>query len=242
MVVSRGTQRIGEVLVAAGLVDSTQLKSGLAHLEQWGGRLTHALCEMGLADEETMATAIGRAYSLDVVPLGTVPKDPGALKVLQASFCKEHGFYPLSLKDRLLTLAVSDPSDLGGIDQVKALAAPARVRLVLATEAEVQHAIERHYFGRVPRILSNKARKAVTRDLPLQPEPGALEVDTSAPPPLSGAGYERGETFDFSDEEGEGWTPELRARLARAQENQQKTTLMFKVVRELLFEKGVLDE
>jgi Type II secretion system (T2SS), protein E, N-terminal domain len=237
---SRGSQRIGEVLVAAGLLDAVQLKAGLAQLGQWGGRLTRALSELGLADEEAMADAIARAWDMDRISLGTLHRDPIALKLLPASFCKEHGFFPVVLRDRVLHLAVSDPSDLTGIDEAGALAG-GRLELAVSTESEIQHAIERHYFNRTPRIVSNKARKAVTRDLPIQSD-GGLQLDTDAPP-MPAAVFARNEAeFDFNDTTGKQWTPELVERLKQAQENQKKTTLMFKVVRELLFEKGVLEE
>lgn len=235
---SRGPKRIGDILLAAGIVDEVQLRSGQAHVAQWGGRLTRALNELGLADEEAMADAIARDWDLDRISLGTIHRDPNALKLMPASFCKEHGFFPVSLRDRTLTLAVSDPSNLTGIDEAMSLAG-GRVEIAVCTELEIQHAIERHYFNRTPRVLSNKARKAVTRDLPIQSD-GALQLDTSAPPTPAALRAEA--SFDFSDTTGKPWTPELLERLERAKENQKKTTLMFKVVRELLFEKGVLEE
>ena len=237
---SRGSQRIGEVLVAAGLLDAVQLKAGLAQLSQWGGRLTRALTELGLADEEPMADVIARAWDLDRISLGTLHRDPLALKLLPASFCTEHGFFPVVLRDRVLQLAVSDPSDLAGIDEAGALAG-GRVGLAVSTESEIQHAIERHYFNRTPRVMSNKARKAVTRDLPLQAD-GGLLLDTVGPPTPAATMARDESEFDFGDTSGKQWTPELVERLKKAQENQKKTTLMFKVVRELLFEKGLLEE
>jgi Type II secretion system (T2SS), protein E, N-terminal domain len=237
---SRGAQRIGEILLAAGLVDAVQLRSGMAHMSKWGGRLAHALNELGLADEEQMADAIARAYDMDRISLGTLHRDPIALKLLQPSFCKEHAFFPVVLRDRVLHLAVSDPSDLEGIDEAGALAG-GRVELAVSTEAEIQHAIERHYFNRTPRVVSNKARKAVTRDLPIQDD-GGLQLDTDGPPRPAATIARSEAEFDFNDTTGKQWTPELLERLKKAHENQQKTTLMFKVVRELLFEKGVLEE
>jgi hypothetical protein len=236
----RGAQRIGEILVAAGLIDAVQLRSGMAQMSQWGGRLTRALDELGLADEEPMADAIARAYDLDRISLGTLHRDPSALKLLQPAFCKDHGFFPVVLRDRVLMLAVSDPSDLGAIDAASSLAG-ARIELAITTEAEVQHAIERHYFNRTPRITSNRARKAVTREVPLH-NSGELQLDTSAPPTVQdAASFEPGQTFDFSDPTAN-WTPELLARLEKAKLNQEKTTLMLKVVRELLLEKGLLQQ
>jgi hypothetical protein len=236
---SRGAQRIGDILLHAGLIDQVQLKSGLAQLQQFGGRLPKVLNDLGLADEDQMADAIAKSFDLDRISLGTIHRDANALKLLQPSFCKEHSFFPVALRDRTLTLAVSDPTDLPGLDEAMALAG-GRVELAVATEQEIQFAIEKLYFNRTPRILSNKARKAVTRDLPIQDD-GALQLDTDAPPSPEPAGFQRGATFDF-DTSGSEWTPELKKRLEEVKENQKKTTFLFRAIRELLFEKGLLEE
>jgi hypothetical protein len=236
---SRGAQRIGDILAAAGLIDAVQLRSGMAHVSKWGGRMTKALTELGLVDEEAMADVIAKSYDMNRISLGTIVRDNAALRLLQPSFCKDHGFFPVSLTERLLTLAVADPSDIAGLDEAMALAG-GRVEVVVSTEQEIQFAIEKHYFNRTPRIVSNKARKAVTRDLPLA-DNGGLQLETEAPPAPAPQGFQRGATFDF-DTSGSAWTPELKMRLEQVKANQKKTTFLYDVVRSLLKDKGLLDE
>ncbi|HYO71337.1 MAG TPA: hypothetical protein VEU33_35190, partial [Archangium sp.] len=41
--------RIGEILVKARVIDEMQLRSALAQHDQWGGRLSRIITDMGIA-------------------------------------------------------------------------------------------------------------------------------------------------------------------------------------------------
>ena len=245
MTASRGAQRVGEVLVKAGLLDAMQLKSVLHHVEQWGGRVPKAAAELGLADEEDMARALCEAMALKFLPLGKVPRDGAAMKLYDATFCEKHMVFPVRLENRVLTLAVADPTDVVSLDEARAKA-PGRVNVVLATETGILHAIERHYHGREPRIVSNKARKAVTRDEPMEMV-GGLELDR-APPPSTGESMEPGRMLEFKDDSSDaedaapdpGWTADQLGRLETLRQNQAKAGLILDALKALLLEKGWL--
>ncbi|HEX8441219.1 MAG TPA: hypothetical protein VF697_39410, partial [Archangium sp.] len=52
--------RIGEVLVKARIIDEMQLRSALAQHDQWGGRLTRIISDMGIVTEDAMTQAISQ--------------------------------------------------------------------------------------------------------------------------------------------------------------------------------------
>lgn len=175
----RGNSRIQDIVRRAGLVDDLQLKSALARWEQWGGFLPKILAELGFVDEETMAAAIGKALGLPVLRLGSTGKDATAMARLGDEFCTQHGVFPVSLKDRVLTLAMIDPTDLAVIDAAGSRAG-ARVHPGIATPTEVLAAIARHFHGVSTAIdYRNQAPRQSVR----MQEEQVLELDSSAPPP-----------------------------------------------------------
>src|SRR5581483_11586806 len=109
MSTARTLQRFAEVLLRAGIVDDLQMKAAAAHCAQWGKRLPRALADLGFANEDELVEVLGQHLKVPVVHLGNVLKDTGALKVLGPEFCEKNGVFPITLKDRVLTLAMADP-------------------------------------------------------------------------------------------------------------------------------------
>ncbi|MCY1074622.1 general secretion pathway protein GspE [Archangium lansingense] len=144
--------RIGEILVKARVIDEMQLRSALAQHDQWGGRLSRIISDMGIAKEDTLTEAIAQGLGMQRVQLGTA-KDVGALAKLDVGVAEQKGIFPVSLRDngKTLVLAMADPTDLQTIDQV---AARSRTRVVpvVAGDREIQNAILRHYRNQDPAV------------------------------------------------------------------------------------------
>ncbi|PTL76411.1 general secretion pathway protein GspE [Vitiosangium sp. GDMCC 1.1324] len=155
--------RIGEILVKARVIDEMQLRSALAQHDQWGGRLSRIITDMGLVAEDTITQAISQGLGVQRVQLGTA-KDPGALAKVDVGFAEQKSIFPVSLRDngKTLVLAMADPTDLQTIDQV---AARSRTRVIpmVAGDREIQNAILRHYRNQDPAV-SHSAHPASRRE------------------------------------------------------------------------------
>lgn len=229
----KDTERLAQILLKANVIDELQLRSAMARLGNFGGRLPRVLAEMGLADEEDITAAIGKALGHPVTHLGTAHKDPNAMAKLDVKFCEEHVVFPVSLKDRVMSLAMVDPSELDVVDAVKARCGT-RVNVLLSSESEIRNAIMRHYRGKEPRVVSNRARKAVTRDVSTDDDI-KYEVDMTAPPPTRSATQET-----LRKSAGVAFTQQDLVKLESARVNQSKTATILKAVQELLTERGLM--
>lgn len=140
-------KRIGELLVEVGALDSFQLESALAHQRRWGGRLGRAIVHLGFLREDQVLSALGDQLGVSYVSLWdkVVPRDVISLlpekvirgrRVLPLARLREHRRGPL-------LVALVDPSDLSVIDELS-FATGLEIRPVLASEAELDHAIENH--------------------------------------------------------------------------------------------------
>lgn len=155
--------RLGEMLVKAKVIDEMQLRSALARRDQWGGRISSTLVDMGLADEESLYATLAKELKTELVHLGKQPRDAQALAKFDVQYAEEKGIFPLSLKDngKTLVLAMADPTDLETVDEA-GRKSRARVIVVIASETEIRHAIMRHYRNVDPGALPmGRARKAV---------------------------------------------------------------------------------
>lgn len=251
--------RIGELLVKARVIDELQLRSALARHDQWGGRLSRVVTDMGLASEETVLSAIAQGTGTQRLHLGNIIRDPGALAKVDVTLCEGRGVFPVALKDngKTLVLAMADPTDLNTVDQVAARAR-ARIMVVVASDREIEHAILRHYRGQEP-VMSTR----YTGEEQQRPEdafgtaedefkvvdmsgktvvkraPEAAPQETAAPSEPS-AGDLLDEILSGGSPPPPGLTPEELQRLDAVRANQEKSSKILRALLELLLEKGTL--
>jgi hypothetical protein len=258
--------RIGEILVKARVIDEMQLRSALAQHDQWGGRLSRIVTDMGLAAEDTITEAIAQGLGMQRVQLGTA-KDPGALAKLDVVFAEQKGVFPVALRDngKTLVLAMADPSDLQTIDQV---AARSRTRVIpmVAGDREIENAIMRHYRNMEPSLtptgtrrdkpsgdedefkivdMSGKTvRKSLADISPKLAEENAQRQATAASRPGGGASAADllDEILSASPAPAEVFSPEEMQRLQAVQVNQEKSSKILRALLELLLEKGALQQ
>lgn len=229
----KDTERLASIFLKAKLIDDLQLRSALARQGNFGGRLPKVLSDLGFADEDELTAAIGKAGGYPVTHLGAIHKDAQAMGKLDVKFCDENCVFPVSLKDRVMSVAVVDPAELDVVDAVK-VRSGVRVQPLLASETSIRNAILRHYRGQEPRVVSNRARKAVTREVSTNDDI-KFEVDM-APPPKPRAMTQE----SLRKSAGTAFTQEELAKLESARVNQSKTATILKAVEELLAEKGLL--
>jgi hypothetical protein len=256
--------RIGELLVKARVIDELQLRSALARHDQWGGRLSRVVTDMGLADEETVINAIAQGTGSQRMHLGNITRDPGALAKVDVSFAEQKGVFPVALKDngKTLVLAMSDPTDLNTVDQVAARSRT-RVMVVVASDREIDHAILRHYRGQEPSLSPHYANEPRKKE----PTSGGDEeefkvVDMSgntvvkriaditsssqAAAPSSSGGASAADLLDEilagGSSASAGLTAEEMQRLETVKVNQEKSSKILRALLELLLEKGALTQ
>ncbi|MBL8957161.1 MAG: hypothetical protein JNK82_40685 [Myxococcaceae bacterium] len=221
----RTTAKFAEALLKARLIDELQLKSASAHMARWATSLPRAIAELGFAEEDAVLDALAKALRVPAMHLGNVLKDNTALRTLGVEWCEKNIVFPVSLKDRVLTLAMADPTELQVIDEAGSKAR-ARVSAVMAAESEIRSAIAKHFRGQ--EVPQQRKKTSAVRQAPQpgQPPEEKLEFELQGPPRPSAP---RGPlTF----------TPEESQRLQAVQQNQEKVGHILRTVQELLEAKG----
>ena len=138
--------RLGDLLIMAGLIDQLQLQSALALQKQWGGKLGDVLVNNGFLDEMMLWRGLSKQLGVPLVCLPDEHLAPGIEKLLPLIVCEKHSIFPLLREEKTLTLATSDPNNIGGLDEV-AFRVGARLRIVLAPDREIEWAIRRYHRG-----------------------------------------------------------------------------------------------
>ncbi|HVN37218.1 MAG TPA: hypothetical protein VMW19_03475 [Myxococcota bacterium] len=145
--------KIGELLVAAGVIEPDVLETALEKQRaQGGGRLGGILVRMGVLDEDLLVRTVARQLELPVAWLRGKQVKPEVLSQLPREIALRHRCLPVMIdrkEPETLLVAMEDPSDTSALDEV-ALAAGRPVRVVLAAPSELDDALARHYPGEPP--------------------------------------------------------------------------------------------
>jgi type IV pilus assembly protein PilB len=139
-----GTERLGDLLIAEGLITREQLTSALAEQKATGHRLGYVLVKLGVIQELEVTKIIGRQYRMPAVDLSRFVVDAKILKMIPAEFAQKNIVLPLKREGRTLTIAMADPTNTGILDDLKFIT---RYDLfpVIAGEYTLRSLIEKYY-------------------------------------------------------------------------------------------------
>lgn len=165
--------KIGELLVAAGVIDESALEAALEKQRTGGGRIGSILIGMGALDEEMLVRTVARQLDMPVAWLRGKQVKAEVLSLLPAHIARRHRCLPVMLDRKgpeTLLVAMEDPSDAAALDDI-ALAAGRSVRVVLASPSELEDAIARHYPAPVADDEEHDAAPPSQAEPERQPDP-----------------------------------------------------------------------
>ena len=137
-------QNIGSILTDAGIITETQLEEALEEQLRSGERLGLVLKGLGHATEEDVLRALESQLGIPFIKLSEAPVDSSVISKIPANFVYQHHIFPVSEKDGVLTVAMSDPLDIHTLDDVRLLLG-FDVQPVIASQEDIEKAIRQHY-------------------------------------------------------------------------------------------------
>jgi type IV pilus assembly protein PilB len=111
--------RLGDLFVKEGLITEQQLQEGLAEAKTSGTRIGYALVHLGFVAEEELTRMLAKQYRVPAVDLSKVTVDPKILKLIPSNVAQKHLVLPLRRVGRMLTVAMTNPTDFSAIDDLK---------------------------------------------------------------------------------------------------------------------------
>src|SRR2546423_688723 len=178
---------IGDLLVRAGRLDPAALARAREAQQKQGTSLVQTLSALGLADEDTISTAIAETLHLDRLN-GEQPEVlPDVVALLPGDFCRKRLIVPLSLQGKALRVAFANPMDYITIQDVE-FRTGKRVTAVVAPESLIQSLLEQYYVPEIPTAENLAAQDPhgeveVLEDTEFEiVDPAKLAKDTKMPP------------------------------------------------------------
>ncbi|MBI5892050.1 MAG: type IV-A pilus assembly ATPase PilB, partial [Deltaproteobacteria bacterium] len=141
--------RLGELLVREKVITSEQLKKAIDEQRSSGGKLGANLIRLNLITENDLTTFLSKQYGIPAIDLAAAEIDREIIKLIPEDVCKKYQILPISRAGSTLVVAMADPSNIFAIDDIKFLTGY-NVDTVIASEAAIGSAIEKHYAAPPP--------------------------------------------------------------------------------------------
>jgi type IV pilus assembly protein PilB len=144
MAVGDAKKRIGEMLVAGGMITEDQLKRALEEQVKRGGKVGEILVDLGYINEHNMAAFLARQLHLPYIEIEKQLVDTECIQMIPSDMARRITAIPLYKDKEALVVAMSDPLNIFGVDDMQK-ASGKEIRKVVATRSDIQKAITSYY-------------------------------------------------------------------------------------------------
>jgi len=136
--------RIGELLLKEKRITPDQLQEALNYQKANGGKLGFNLVKLGFVKDEELTSLLSKQYGVPSINLAQFEIDPAVIKLIPAETAQKYQIVPLSRSGATLTIAMTDPTNVFAMDDIKFMTGY-NVEPVVASETAVSEAITRYY-------------------------------------------------------------------------------------------------
>ena len=141
--------RLGELLVRENLISLQQLQKAQDVQKKAGGRIGYHLTKLGFIEESELTKFLSKQYGVPSINLKEFDIDGEVVKLVPKEVAEKHQCIPVNRAGASLILAMSDPSNIYAIDDIKFLTGY-NIEVVVASEQAIKEALEKYYAEKGP--------------------------------------------------------------------------------------------
>ena len=123
IVMAQNTDFILELLQENGMVTEEQVSEGWKKVAEQDGQINiiDALKQLKYVDEFEMISMLAQQYGLEVLDLSTYRIPPEVIETVPREIVQQYKIVPVMKHDDVLTIAMSDPTDMATLDSIRFL-------------------------------------------------------------------------------------------------------------------------
>ena len=111
--------RIGELLLKEKRITPEQLQEVLTYQKANGGKLGLNLVKLGFVKDEDITALLSKQYGVPSINLTQFEIDPAVIKLIPGETAQKYQIIPLSRAGATLTIAMTDPTNVFAMDDIK---------------------------------------------------------------------------------------------------------------------------
>ncbi len=148
---------VGELMVASGMINESQLKRALDEQKSRGGRVGELLVNMGFISEYDFASILAKQLNLGYIEIEKELVNGKIVRCIPEEMARRLVALPLYEQKEKVVVATADPLDIFALDDIRN-ALSRDVVQVVATRSDILSAISR-YYGMDPALETAPAAK-----------------------------------------------------------------------------------
>lgn len=150
---------MGDILIKEDVINLDQLKTAIQEQRETGKRLGETLLNLGYIDEHQLVAYLSKQYGVPAINLDQFDISHDILKSVTRETAIKHKLIPISKSGSTLVVAMSDPSNIFAVDDLK-FATGNNIEVVVTSERSIRNAIERFYGSQQEWEDAQKARES----------------------------------------------------------------------------------
>jgi type IV pilus assembly protein PilB len=169
--------RIGELLLKEKRITPAQLQEALSYQKTKGGKLGFNLVKLGFVKDEEITALLSKQYGVPSINLAQFDIDASIIKLIPSETAHKYQIVPLSRAGATLTIAMTDPTNVFAMDDIKFMTGY-NVEPVVASETAVMAAIQKYYSA--PAVRGAREAAATTNPADSMSSAASLDMVTKA--------------------------------------------------------------
>jgi len=138
------TTLLGQLLLWNKIITQEQLDEALEEQKRTKKKLGTILIEKGYVDEKTLNEFLSKQYGVESVDLNSIEIPKEVIKKVPAQIAKKYVLIPVAIENGRLKVAISDPTNIFAIDEVRFITGMNVVPL-FSNERAIMRAIDKYY-------------------------------------------------------------------------------------------------
>ncbi|MDA8272710.1 MAG: type IV-A pilus assembly ATPase PilB [Deltaproteobacteria bacterium] len=136
--------KLGEILIKNGVITMDELSKALDEQGRVGGSIGRQLTKLGFLKDSELVSFLSKEFGAATVSLndGEIPES--VVKLIPPDLAVRYQVVPFKRQGNTLYLAVSDPTKVGALDDIKFLTG-LNVEVVVSSESEIAQALSKYY-------------------------------------------------------------------------------------------------
>lgn len=136
--------QMGDILIKEDVINLDQLKTAIQEQKETGKRLGETLLNLGYIDEHQLVACLSKQYGVPAINLDQFDIPMDVLKTVARESALKHKLIPINRSGSTLVVAMSDPSNIFAVDDLK-FATGHNIEVVVTSERSIRNAIDRFY-------------------------------------------------------------------------------------------------
>lgn len=139
-------KKLRSEIIEKGLLTANEFRALENRCERSDAGVIEELFSCGKCQEKDILVAISHTFGYPPINIQTFQIEDGVLRLIPKEIARKYKVIPVSQHEKTLTVAVCDPTNLGVLDDLRALVGQ-RIKVALAVPSQLKAAVEK-YYGR----------------------------------------------------------------------------------------------